>query len=430
MIKLIFIILLLNAYSFAASLKEVIEFSKTNLSIQAKEQQSKVYDNLLSVAESSNYPSLDISYGGTYLNEKPIVYLPINFGGGEMQMQSQNTYKGALTLSYPLFSGFAISSQIEEAKLKKQRALLKVEDAKRNLYLNIVHMYSSALSIKHIISSEKIALKATQDGYKKAKEFFDLGMSSSSELYRIEASLHKIEAELIKRKKEYKAILNQLSFMSNFKLTDVQKLPNIGVIEFEKLKIEALQKRPDLLATKLIIDEAEAKIKLAKSKDYPSIILFAQAVYSGDNPSLNGDGYTNKDKSVAGFKINYNIFSGFKDSSQIEAAKHSKLTSELMLQSYTNRVNTEIYNSYLTYKSLFSQKISAQTQLQAEKKYERLVHEQFKNQLTDADVLSRAISSSSMARSFLIQIEAKLYTAYAKLLLEIDNETFLSSLKN
>lgn len=425
-----FIVLLLYFNSFASSLKEVINFSETNPSIKAIKQQAKVYSNLLNVAKSSNYPSLDVSYSGVYLKEKPVMYMPATFGGGAMQMQSQDMYNGSLVLSYPLFSGFAISFQIDEAKLQKQKALLKVEDAKRNLYLNIVHLYSSALSLKHIISSQEVSLKATQDSYEKAKGYFEAGMSSSSDLYRIEASLHKIEAELVQTKNRYKILLNKLSFLSNSKILDVQELPDAGSLEFEKLKAEALQKRPDLLSMRLMIEESQSKVGLAKSKYYPSVVLFAQAAYAGDTTSLNGDGYTNKDKSAAGFKINYNLFSGFKDDSQVEAARENKLASEYMIQSYIDSVSTEIYSSYLTYKSLFSQKISAEAQLKAQETYEKLVQEQFENQLADADVLSRAISSSAMARAFLIQTQAKLYNAYAKLLLEVDNETFLSSLRN
>ena len=55
---------------------------------------------------------------------------------------------------------------------------------------------------------------------------------------------------------------------------------------------------------------------------------------------------------------------------------------------------------------------------------------QFENQLADADVLSRAIASAAMARAFVIQVESKLYDAYAKLLLEVDNKTFFASFKN
>jgi len=426
--KILFIISLLYINSDASSLKDLIELSEKNPSIQAVQQQTKVYAALLTTAKSSNYPSLDASYNGTFFNEKPVVYLPATFGGGTIQMQSQNTYKGALTLSYPLFSGFAISSQIDAARLQKQRSLLKIDDAKRNLYLNIVKVYSSALTLKYLIESQENTLKATKESYDKAKGFFDEGMNSASELYRMQSMLHRVESELISTKNQYKVLLNQLSFLSNSQVNSLKDLPQIKQLAYEKLKVAALEKRPDLRSMQLMIKEAEAKITLAQSQYYPSVLLFAQAAYSGDTPSLDGDGYTNKNKSVAGFKIKYNLFSGFKDKSQIEVAKTSKLTSEFMMQSYKDRVTTELHNSYLNYQSLLSQRVSAKAELKAQESYEKLVHEQFENQLTDTDVLSRAIASTAMARAFVIQIESKLYDAYAKLLLEVDNETFLVSL--
>jgi outer membrane protein TolC len=426
--KTFFIVSILTVNIFSSTLEELIKLSESNPSIKALNYQAKSYDSLYDAAKSYNYPSLDLSYTGTFLQDKPVVYLPASFGGGSWQMQSKNTYVGALTLSYPLFSGFAISSQIDQAKLQKQKALLKVEDAKRNLYLNIVEVYSLALSVKHIIDSQKITLKATQDSYKKAKGFFDAGMSSSSELYRIEALLHEVKSGLAKSKNQYKILLSQLSFMANSEITDVNSLPDLGYIEFEKLKKEALNKRPDLRSIKLLIKEAKSKIDLAKSSYYPSVSLYAQAAYAGDTTSLDGDGYTNKNKSSAGFKINYNLFSGLKDHSQIEAAREAKLSSELMLKSYIDKVNTELYSSYLNFQSLQEQEKSAKAQLKAQESYEKLVVGQFENQLSDADVLSRAISSSAMARASLINIQAQLYNAYAKLLLEVGNETFLSTL--
>ncbi|WP_331774444.1 TolC family protein [Sulfurospirillum sp. 1612] len=428
--KLLFILLILSTYALAATLPQIIASSETNPSIQAAQQQAKAYEHLLDVAKSSNYPSLDLSYGGTYLDEKPVVYLPASLGGGTWQMQSQNIYTGAVSLSYPLFSGFAISARIDEAQLKKQRATLKVKDSKRTLYLNIVHLYTQALAMKHIIVSQKEALAATQESYKKVQGFFEEGMCSSSELYRMEAALHQIQSELVNTKNQYKILLRQLSFLANTTIDTVASLPKIGTIAYTKLKSEALQKRPDIQAMKLLVKETQANIRLAKSGYYPHVALFAQVAYGGDTPALNGDGYTNKNKSAAGFKINYNLFSGFKDDHQIEAARKSKLANALMLQSYTDRVKTELYSTYLTYQSLRSQKSSAQARLKAQETYEKLIKEKFENQLSDADVLSRAISSSAMARAFLIQIEAKLYNAYAKLLLEVNNDTFLASLNN
>lgn len=428
--KILFIVCLLTISSFASSLKELINLSEKNPSILALQQQAKLYEALLTKAKSFNYPSLDASYSGAFLHEKPVVYLPAIFGGGTMQMQSQNIYNGALTLSYPLFSGFAISSQIDAARLEKNRALLKLDDAKRNLYLNIVKVYSGALTLKHLIVSQEKSLEATQESYKKAKGFFDAGLSSASELYRIEAMLHRIESQLISTKNQYKILLNQLSFLSHSQVNTLEDVPDIKELEYKQLQVTALEKRPDLRALRLMVKEAEAKINLAQSQYYPTIVLFAQAAYAGDTPALDGDGYTNKDKSVAGFKINYNLFSGFKDKSQVEVARESKLASEFMMQSYRERVTTELHNSYLNYQSLLSQMESAKAELKAQESYEKLVHGQFENQLTDADVLSRAIASVAMARAFVIQTNEKLYSAYAKLLLEVDTKTFLASLKN
>ena len=426
--KNLFIFVLLNVNIFGTSLEQIIELSSKNHSIQALKKQVKAYENLYVAAKSFNYPSLDLSYSGTHLKDKPVVYLPTSFGGGGLQMQSQNTYKGSLTLSYPLFSGFAINAQIDEAKLQKQRAMLKVDDAQRNLYLNIVQAYTSALSLKNIITSTELTLKATQDSYKKAKGFFEAGMSSSSELYAIEALLHKVQAELTQTKNQYAVLLAQLSFMTNTEINDVDALPHLGKFDFEKLKAKALKNRPDLISIKLLIQEAQTKIVLAKSGYYPNMSLFAQASYLGDSVKLDGDGYTNKDKSVAGFKLNYNLFSGGKDYNQVEAARELKLSSEMMLKSYTDKVNTQLKSSYLNYQSLKKQEKSAIAQLKAQENYEKLVHGQFENQISDADVLSRAISASAMARASLIHIQAQLYNAYAILLLEVDSKTFLSTL--
>jgi outer membrane protein TolC len=424
--KILYFGVFYSIVSFGSSIEEVINLSEQNPSVKAAVQQAKVYKKLHSAAQSGNYPSLDISYGATYLHEDPVIY----FGGTTVQVQSKDFYTGTIKLTYPLFTGFAISSQIDKSKLRMNRALLEADDTKRNLYMSVVQAYSIALSLKHLITSEQEAYEATQKSYDKAKAFFDLGMSSSAELYRIEANLNAIKAKQIQTKNSYKIALSQLSLMANEKIVDVESLPSIQELSLESLTEQALQNRPDLQALVVMVKEQQSQIDLAKSTYYPTVALFAQASQVGDSHELDGDGYTNKDRSAAGFMINYNLFSGFKTQSQIEAAREGKLSVELTLQSYTQKIKTEIYESYLTYESLLGALESAKAQLKAQESYEKLVQEQFENQLADADTLSRAISSSAMSRASLISINAKLYASYAKALLQVDNETFLNTIKN
>jgi len=418
---------------FGSSLAEVIRLSKNNPSLQAATQQAEVYTHLYDVAKSKNYPSVDLSYGGTYLNEEPVVFLRGSFPGlppgTAMQVQSQNFYSGALKLTYPLFTGFAVTAGIEEAKLRMDRAKLEAKDAKRNLYLGIVQAYVAAVSMKHLLVSQQKALEATQKSYDKAKGFFDQGISSPSELYLIQAGLYAIRTQKTETLNHYNIALNRLSMMTKTKIDTVEQLPRTHKFSLERLKQKALQKRPDLMAIRIMVQEQQSKIIQAESANYPTVALFGQLARVGDGPGLNGDGYSNKDRSAVGFQVSYNLFSGFETEKQIEAAKVGRLSTKLMLQSYSDKVSTEVYESYLTYQSLLSQKKEAKAQVKAQKSYQKLIEGQFDNQLADADQLSRAISSLAMARAALIIVEARLYAAYSKALLQVDNETFLSTLK-
>jgi len=77
-----------------------------------------------------NYPSLELSFSGRYLREKPVMYVGNSFPsfppGTALQVQSQNQYSGTLKLTYPLFSGFAVSSLIDTAKYEAKRVVAKL----------------------------------------------------------------------------------------------------------------------------------------------------------------------------------------------------------------------------------------------------------------------------------------------------------------
>lgn len=417
----------------AATLTNAIDYAQKNPSLKAAQSNAKSYEKLYDASKSKEYyPSLDLSYNGLYLKDKPTVNfnLPVSLPGlgGAIQMQPQNQYSGAITLSYPLFTGFAIESQIEIAKLQAHKARLKTLDTKRNLSIGIVQAYSAAVSLKQLIDSQTLALNATQKSYTKAQAFYKLGMIAPAGLYKIESSLHSIQAQLIETKNRYETTLSQLSYLCHHHIDTVSHLPETTIIDFKTLQAQALAKRPDLKILQLIVDEHTNNIKLAKSQYYPYIGIFARAAYTGDTPELNGDGYTNKNKSALGFMINYNLFDGFATKNEIEAAKEARLASEFMLSSYKEQIISTLYQEYLTFLSYKEQLQAAKAGVKAAKSYENLVQAEFNNQISDADTLSRAISSLAMARAKLINTKAQMYLSYAKILLEIDNETFLNTL--
>jgi outer membrane protein TolC len=99
-----------------------------------------------------------------------------------------------------------------------------------------------------------------------------------------------------------------------------------------------------------------------------------------------------------------------------------------MITSYEEEIKKEIRESYLNFASLKSQLEAQRAQVKAREAYYDFVKGQFDNQLTDADQLSRAISSLAAARSALAAARARTYAAYAQMLLQVDVQTFQDAL--
>ena len=426
----LFVILIVLTSAQAQTLGEIMQLVDTNPQLKTAEQKSRAAKARYASHQSANYPSLDAVYSATYLFEKPVVYLstPGAPAAAEVQIQSQNQYDGALRLSYPLFTGFAASSAIDMSKSAMQRSRLEAEDVRRNLYLGTVNAYASAVAAEQFQSAQQKALEAIKKSYAKAKGMSGQGMLPPSELYRIEAGYHATESALIRAKNRYRIALNALSFLADTSVSEVSALPQYRDLGEEQVLTQALEKRPDLQALKKILSMQQSRVELEKSGYYPTVTLYAQLAQHGDDWRLDGDGYTNKDRSAAGFTVNYNLFEGFKSRYAIEAAREEELSVRWMITSYEEEIKKEIRESYLNFASLKSQLEAQRAQVKAREAYYDFVKGQFDNQLTDADQLSRAISSLAAARSALAGAEARTYAAYAQMLLQVDVQTFQDAL--
>jgi outer membrane protein len=417
----------------AQSLPELVADCKNAPLLKAAHAATEVAQAQSDTAKSALYPSLDASLTGTYLKDKPVVYMQSSFSalppGTTMQIQSQQVYLGALRLTYPLFTGFAVSAGIDAAKIEAMKAQLSEEDTRRNLYLHLVQAYAQAVMAKSIIQADTEAAKAMNDSYAKAKGFYDKGLLAESDLLRIKADRLSIDAALIRDKNLYRSSLLRLSYLSDTNVTAVSPLPQPQQTAPGDALKEALNERPDLKALRAQLHLAKTRETAADSGYYPKVSVYGQLASQGDTLALDGDGYTNKDKSAAGFEVTYNLFSGFKTSSEHQAAQAAQLSARWAIAAYEKQIETEIRSTLLNLHSLRSESEAAKMQLDAEAAYCAKVEGQFAQQLADADLLSRAIAARARARSQLAVSEAKLYAAYATLLLQISPGAFESALK-
>ena len=417
--KSLYLLLAVPIVLSAQTYREVIEEVDGALALKSAEQLVTAAGLQAEAARGKNLPSLDAHLDATYLKDTPVMYLhfPILPGPtGPIPMATKEQWHGDLTLSYPLFTGFAVTAVIDKTAFEHERASLKHLDLKRNLYLRATRLYTAIYATDRILDAKKKARQAIEDAYKKAQGLYDNGLLPPADLYNIEAKKYAIEAEIIETKNRKDRLTNLLAYLLNHPLDSVEP-PAASEKEIPKDEIirTALDSREDVRVLKMSLKIDESMEKLVKSRYYPTVGLAASLKKHGDTIELNGDGFTNADQSYVGASASWNLFSGFSDQKSVEAARHKILAAKIELNDYRNRVKTELENAFLDLAAMQSKLMSAKMEEKAQNEYYKLTEGRFENQLASADELSRAIADLAAARAKVSALQSEIFNQTAKI---------------
>ncbi len=418
--------LLLAGEDFSTLLRD----SDANLRLQAKKEEIAAKEALQRAAEAKNLPTVDASLQALYLKDHPtmILHLPLPGIPPEFQVGKQQNYVGALQLSYPIFSGFAISSMIERARFDAQKSELEYQDARRKLYLRIASIYGALYGLDAAIEASHEALDAIDASLKKARGFYRAGLLAPSELENIKAKKFETKAQtqdLIAQKAQ---LLEQLSYLANSRIEKAGPLPTLKIDSLSKLLRVALEERSDIRAIKKALKMDEAELKLARSVRYPTLFLQGGLKTEGENIKLNGNGYTNPNKSYLALSAEWKLYDGGEAASKIEAAKAKRLGRLLYLKDYEKAVETRLRSAWSKLLALHTQEEAKNAQLAAQESYYELTKGRFENHLADADELSRAIAARARAKADLRKIEAEIFVQKCRILLEGSLRHFMKAL--
>lgn len=406
---------------WAQSYQEVITSCNDSLILKSAEQLKISSWERYRAAEGKNFPSIDVGISALTLHETPTMtfkmaplYTPM-----QAPVATKEHIEAQLLLTYPLFSGFAIRSSIDNARLSHEKISLQAADAKRNLYAEATRLYSSIAAADAIINAQKEAKKAIDDSYEKAKGLYEQGLLAPSGLYAIEAKRYEIDAELSQTQSQKSQALNHLSHLSGATVTDAAiPLISLTIPARDELLLSALTQREDILSLARALDITQSDVALARSRYYPTVALAGALKRQGNTLALNGDGFTNGDKSYAGLSASWNLFNGMSDTHTLQAAEAAKLASQITLEEYKRRVKNEIDNAYLELEAVQKRLFSAKMQVKAAEEYAKLTQGRFDNQIASADELSRAIADLAAAKAKSANLESERFHQSALLWLK------------
>jgi outer membrane protein TolC len=361
-------------------------------------------------AEGKNLPMLDLYLQGAWLKDTPTMILHTGLGPSQpLPMGKTRQFVGELRLSYPLFTGFAVSADIDRSRWEAERARLKTLDLKRNLILQLTELYGTVRATRKVLAAQREAGTAMLSALKKAEGLYKNGLLPPADLYNIKAKVYEVEAQIAQTRSRIGQLLNRLGYLTGTKVKSVdggitlRTLPSSG-----KLKEAAQRRRSDLRALQALLKVDEATIRLAESRYYPTVGVAAGLKRHGDTLALNGDGFTNADRSYVGVNLSWNLFNGQSDRHNAEAARYKHLATAARLLDYRRRIATEIDDAYLELKALKAKLRSARMQVKAQEEYCKLTRGRFDNQLAGADELSRSIADLASAKARVAALEEQI----------------------
>ncbi len=329
--------------------------------------------------------------------------------GIQMQVGDRDVHHWDVTLTQPLFTGFAITSRYQMANisakikdLEKERTLLDVSQAVKTAW------FTSLLTGK----TEKVAsdtVSALTAHAKDAEGFFRHGVIPQNDLLKSKVALANALQEKERAHADAQIALARLYTVIGIDLNAVRRQEDTETIQpqtydLQALTAEALNNSPVLASYRLGQESFDQAIALAKSPYYPEIALTGKYEQNGNDFGAETNTYSNEHNASVMVTAKWDFFEWGKTGANIEKQKLSKLALIEKMKGVEDQIKLEIKSAFLDLQVAENNIGTAREGLQQARENTRITDLQYRNQVTTStEVLD--------SRRFLSQAETNYYRA-------------------
>lgn len=261
---------------------------------------------------------------------------------------ARNNYNTKLIYEVPLFTGFKLSNQKDILKLQEKANEIKYNLDKKELSLEVLKAYNSAVVAKDFTKALEKAKIAIMQISKSALAFHKEGLTTKIDVNEAKVYELNINSQLIEASNNFQLALAYLRFLSSDdSISDVEALENISfeIPQENLLYTQALESRDEIKIQDIQINASKKNIDIANSAYYPSVYSHLEYGFNDDTLTLDDD----KDYYMALVGVNLTLFDNTrnieKQKSKIEYAKASlnkeKLKDAIKLELKKTTLNLE-----------------------------------------------------------------------------------------
>ena len=326
MLKNIMLLSLLSTAMFAETLQESLtEVLQTNPLIQERLKNYEATKQDITSAESGYYPKLDLKLGAGQENIKRV-----------SQTTDYSVYETSLNYTHNIFNGFGTTSLVQGQEYKTVAAAYSYVEKVNTTATELTNTYLEVLKNKELLGTAKENVAIDQEIFNKVKKLYKAGLTTLSEVKKIESSLALAKSNLVVQENNLlNASYNLQKVLGHELKADAMQKPTLDATLLPATQEEALtfalKHNPSLLANEYNIKVAKATNKEKKANYYPKIDLQLSQAYNHNVSQIKGK----DDEFRAMAYVSYNLFNGFNDKAAIEKSYTQ------VAQQFENKQNTK-----------------------------------------------------------------------------------------
>lgn len=284
-----------KVYTLDEGIKEALS---NNWSIKAKKEKIEETIYGKKKAKADFFPKFSTTYSYTRLDEAE-KSAPTSFGGFTIpgrELNTQDNYRWKGTITQPLFTGFALKSAYELAKLGIDLSEMEFELEKLEIALRVKEAYFNILKADRAVQVIEKAVEALASHLKVARSFYKVGMIPINDVLKAEVELANAQYDLVRAQNASK--LTRAAFNTTLSRhvnepVEVEDIisytPEEG--DFEAYLGRALQKRPEIKVIDINMLQTGQQVRLVMSKYYPEVALNYDYIKEGDHLDVSGSDF-------------------------------------------------------------------------------------------------------------------------------------------
>ena len=309
----------------------VVEVLNTSPVVQERLRNFRATQQDLTVAESEYYPRLDLRVATTYNQAGDM-----KSGDTTSDVENVNyrTYESSLTLTQNLFDGFSTMNKVDFEEARILAAAFNYLEKSNDMAYRMTEAYLNVLRTHALVGTASENVQINETIYSKVKDLFEAGLTTDSEVKKIQSALSLARSNLTVEKNnaldseyKYRRILGRLPDIDEMKRPEVDmNMPE----SIERAALYAIDNNPSMMVSRYNLKGEQALWKQSKKDYFPTIDLELSQTLN-DHDQLNNGFDQADDRFRARIVLNYNLFRGGADTATVQ--KHvSKINQEIEIQ--------------------------------------------------------------------------------------------------